>query len=88
MDQREYVQELDRKIEQASRIASRMNDQTTVKRLLEFVSDLKWRRRKRMAREVTQIRAWELWDQAGRPSERDLEFWLQAEGEINGRNRE
>jgi len=27
-------------------------------------------------------RAWQLWDQAGRPEGRDDEFWLQAEKEI------
>jgi hypothetical protein len=27
-------------------------------------------------------RAWQLWDQAGRPQGRDHEFWLQAEKEI------
>jgi hypothetical protein len=27
-------------------------------------------------------RAWQLWDQAGRPQCRDHEFWLQAEKEI------
>lgn len=27
-------------------------------------------------------RAWQLWDQAGRPEGRDDEYWLQAEKEI------
>lgn len=28
-------------------------------------------------------RAWQLWDQAGRPEGRDDEFWLQAEKKIH-----
>lgn len=36
-----------------------------------------------MARdERIRTRAWQLWDQAGRPEGRDEEFWLQAEIEI------
>jgi len=27
-------------------------------------------------------RAYQLWDEAGRPGDRDLEFWLQAEKEV------
>jgi hypothetical protein len=37
--------------------------------------------------EITQ-RAQEIWEQHGRPSGRDLEFWLQAESEIRERDRQ
>ena len=40
------------------------------------------------AKEETRTRARQLWEQNGRPSDRDLEFWLQAEAEISERKRE
>ena len=43
MDQREDPQELERKIEQASRIASALNDQTTVERLTAWAQGLRRR---------------------------------------------
>lgn len=91
MDQGEDdPRELERKIEQAGRIASRINDQTTVERLLAFAEGLRQRLRQRLAtrrtKEEIKVRARELWEQNGRPEGRDLEFWLQAETEINQRN--
>ena len=50
MDQLEDPRELKRKIEQASRIASRVNDQTTIQRLTAWVDELKQRLQKRIAR--------------------------------------
>ena len=41
MDQSDDPRELERKIEQASRIASRVTDQTTVERLRAWIEDLK-----------------------------------------------
>jgi len=34
------------------------------------------------SRQTTAMRAYQLWEQAGRPQGRDAEFWLQAEAEI------
>ena len=92
MDQSEDPRELERKIEQAARIASHVNDPTTVERLMAWIEDLKQRLRQRRAarrtkQEIT-IRAHEIWEQNGRPSGRDLEFWLQAESEISERRRQ
>ena len=92
MDQSEDPGELERKIEQAARIASHVNDPTTVERLMAWIEDLKQRLRQRRAarrtkQEIT-IRAHEIWEQNGRPSGRDLEFWLQAESEISERHRQ
>ena len=92
MDQSEDPRELERKIEQAARIASHVNDPTTVERLMVWIEDLKQRLRQRRAarrtkQEIT-IRAHEIWEQNGRPSGRDLEFWLQAESEISERHRQ
>ena len=35
-----------------------------------------------MCRPQTRARAYELWERAGRPSDRGLEFWLEAERQI------
>ena len=40
-DQSDDPQELERKIDQATRIASRVNDQTTVERLRAWIEDMK-----------------------------------------------
>jgi hypothetical protein len=92
MDQTEDPRELERKIAQASRIASSVSDQTTVGRLLAWAEDLRRKlqqhREARRTKEEIRTRARELWEQSGRPEGRDLEFWLQAESEITNRNRE
>ena len=92
MDQSEEPRDLERKIEQAARIASRVNDPTTVERLRAWIEDLKQKlRQRREARRMKQevaVRAREIWEQNGRPSGRDLEFWLQAESEISERHRQ
>jgi hypothetical protein len=86
MDQIEDPQDLERKIEQASRIASRLNDPTTVQRLTGWIADLKQRLQKRLdarrSKEKIRIRAQEIWEQNGRPAGRDEEFWLKAESEL------
>jgi len=91
MDQSDDPQELERKIDQAVRIASRVNDQTTVERLRAWIEDLKQKLRQRLearrTRQAISARAQEIWEQNGRPSDRDLDFWLQAESEINERMR-
>jgi DUF2934 family protein len=90
MDQSDDPRELERKIEQATRIASRLTDPTTVERLWAWVEGLKQRLRQRQqagrTREAISARAREIWEYNGRPSGRDLEFWLQAESEITERN--
>ena len=88
MDQSENSRDLERKIEQATRIASRVTDQTTVERLRAWIEDLKQKLRQRLeARRINQeitVRTREIWEQNGRPVGRDLEFWLQAESELRG----
>jgi len=92
MDQSEDSPELERKIEQAARIASHVNDPTTVERLKAWIEDLKkklrQRREARLIKQEITIRAREIWEQNGCPSGRDLEFWLQAESEISERRRQ
>jgi hypothetical protein len=83
---------LERKIEQAAPIASRIGDQTTVERLSAWIQDLRQRLQQRLeARRTKQqisARAREIWEQNGRPADRDVEFWLQAESEISERSRQ
>ena len=92
MDESDDPHELERKIEQAARIASRVNDPTTVERLRGWIDDLKQklrnRREARLIKQETTVRARELWEQNGCPANRDLEFWLQAESEISERRRQ
>jgi hypothetical protein len=92
MDQSDDPRELERKIEQAARIASGVTDQTTVERLRAWIDDLKQkllqrREARRIKQEIT-IRAKAIWEQNGCPSGCDLDFWLQAESEISERDRQ
>ena len=90
MDQNEYPGDLERKIEQAARIASRIGDQTTVERLSAWIQDLTQKLQQhleaRRAKQQISARAREIWEQNGHPADRDFEFWLQAEAEISERS--
>jgi hypothetical protein len=92
MDLSEDPQELERKIDQATRLASRINDQTTVERLRAWIEVLRQRLRQRLearrTKQAIRARAREIWEQNGCPPDRDLEFWTQAESEINERRRQ
>jgi hypothetical protein len=87
MDEIEDPGDLERKIDQASRIVSRVNDPTTYQRLTLWIDELRQRLRDRLAarrsREKIRMRAHGLWEQHGRPAGRDEEFWLQAESELS-----
>ncbi len=89
MDQKSDRQELERKLEQARRLASATSDQTTLQRLREFADELGQKlqrlvRRRRDSRLEDKIRtrARELWEEHGKPVGRDVELWLQAEYEL------
>ena len=92
VDQSDDPRELERNIALASRISARITDQTTIERLRAWVEDMRQRLRDRLAarrtKQETEARAYELWEQNGCPVGRDIEFWLQAEAEISGRNPE
>ena len=92
MDENEDPRELERKIETASRIASSINDQTTIEQLRGWVEELRQKLRQlldaRRTKQEISVRARELWEQNGCPTGRDLEFWLQAESEIRARERQ
>ena len=90
MLQKSDREELERKLEQTTRLASLTSDQTTLQRLREFADELRQklqrlisrRRAKRDLEAQIRARARELWEQCGKPTGRDLEFWLQAEREL------
>jgi hypothetical protein len=81
MDERK---KLEHQIALATRTAASTKDEGTASRLGHFADQL---RRKLFPsssrRSQTTARAYQLWEQAGRPSGRDLEFWVQAEREIS-----
>ena len=85
MDETEDPREVEQKIAQVSRIVSSITDQTTYERLSGLLEKLRAKLRQimvaRREREAIRRRAHQLWEQEGRPSGRDLEFWLQAERE-------
>ena len=78
MDLSEDPQELECKIDQATRLASRINDQTTVERLRAWIEVLRQRLRQRLearrTKQAISARAREIWEQNGCPPDRDLEF--------------
>ena len=82
MDLSEDPQELERKIDQATRLASRINDQTTVERLRAWIEVLRQRLRQRLearrTKQAISARAREIWEQNGCPPDRDLEFWTSS----------
>jgi hypothetical protein len=86
VDQPSDLEELERKLEQARRLAARTTDLTTFQRLVAFVDELKQnlrrRRAERRSREAIRARAHELWERNGRPAGKDVEFWLAAEREL------
>jgi hypothetical protein len=87
-------EELERKLEQTRRLAVRTTDTITRQTLLDFAEELRqkfqgttWSRRKSSnTEERIRARAHEVWEQNGRPTGRDLEFWLLAEREIKERS--
>jgi hypothetical protein len=63
-----------------------------VERLRAWIEDLKQKLRQRLGarrtKQAISARAREIWEQNGCPVDRDLEFWLQAESEINERDQQ
>ncbi|WP_439394579.1 DUF2934 domain-containing protein [Bradyrhizobium sp. PMVTL-01] len=75
-------QKIERQIEFATRAAALVKDETTGQRFRSFAEELKRKLFRMMRRGEVRARAYELWEQAGRPTDRDLDFWLEAEREI------
>ena len=73
---------IEHQIELATRAAALVKDETTGQRFRSFAEELKRKLRRMMGRGQVRARAYELWEQAGRPSDRELEFWLEAERQV------
>jgi len=61
-----------------------VGDNETIKQILELTEELKQRAiaLAKPDEEHIRVRAREIWDENGRPSGRDEEFWYQAEREL------
>ncbi|MBR0955354.1 DUF2934 domain-containing protein [Bradyrhizobium canariense] len=79
MDER---QKIEHQIELATRAAALVKDETTVQRFRNFAEELKQKLLRMMRRGKVRARAYEIWEQAGRPVDREVEFWLEAERQI------
>lgn len=81
MDDKER-EKLQHQAELATRIAEVIKDESTAQRLKNFAQDIGQRLRRLMRRSKVRARAYELWEAAGRPPDRALEFWLEAERQV------
>ena len=92
MDHDDDPRRLETEIKRAERLAAGIGDRTTSERLWDFVERLKQRLQNRRAakrsHDEIRARAREIWEQHGRPSGRDVEFWLEAEAELKERGTE
>ncbi|PDT89694.1 hypothetical protein CO669_12915 [Bradyrhizobium sp. Y36] len=73
---------IEHQIELATRAAALVQDEPTGHRFRSFAEELKRKLRRMMRRGQVRDRAYELWEQAGRPADRELEFWLEAERQL------
>lgn len=76
-------QKIEHQIELATRAAALVKDETTVQRFRSFAEELRRKLLRMMRRGQVRARAYELWEQAGRPVDRELEFWLEAERQLD-----
>ena len=77
MDRKQTVGSLLAKANQYRNYAQSVGDWETAERILVLTEELK-----QWAQDRIRERAREIWEEKGRPAERDLEFWLQAEREF------
>ena len=81
MDEKER-EKLQHQAELAARVAEGIKDESTAQRLKNFAHDVGQKVLRLLRRSQVRARAYELWEAAGRPPDRDLEFWLEAERQI------
>jgi len=79
MDEKETIEH---QLELATRVAGTIKDESTLQRLRNFADQLRQKLRRMISRPQVRARAYELWEEAGRPSGRDAEFWLEAERQV------
>lgn len=73
---------IEHQIDLATRAAALASDRTTVQRFRTFAEELRQKLRQMVRHPKVRSRAYELWEEAGRPLHRDLEFWIEAERQI------
>ncbi|MBR0992423.1 DUF2934 domain-containing protein [Bradyrhizobium japonicum] len=73
---------IEHQIELATRAVALVKDEPTRHRFRGFAEELKRKLRGMMRRGQVRARAYELWERAGRPADRELEFWLEAERQL------
>jgi Protein of unknown function (DUF2934) len=78
-------QKIEHQLELATRVADVIKDETTVQRLRSLADELRRKLARMMRRPRVKARAYELWEEAGRPAGRDVEFWLEAERQVKQR---
>jgi hypothetical protein len=78
-------EKIEHQLELATRVADVIKDETTVQRLRSLADELRRKLTRMMRRPRVKARAYELWEEAGRPSGRDVEFWLEAERQVKQR---
>ena len=81
MDEKER-EKLQHQVELAARVAEVIKDESTAQRLKHFAEEVGHKLGRLLRRSRVRARAYELWEAAGRPPDRDLEFWLEAERQI------
>lgn len=75
---------IEHQLELATRVAETIiKDEGTVQRLRNFADELRQKLKRMMHRRRVKARAYELWEQAGRPPGQDVEFWLEAERQLD-----
>jgi hypothetical protein len=84
MDQKQLVAHLLEKARKYRGYARWVGDRQTVKSILALAAELRDRARALAYPDEGNIRnrAREIWEENGKPTGRDLEFWLQAEREF------
>ncbi|SFJ27603.1 DUF2934 domain-containing protein [Bradyrhizobium sp. Gha] len=85
MDYLPELHRLEHQLDLAHRAMQRITDRETVQRLQAFAHEIGDRLRRLQAaarEEEIRRRAYDLWQTAGRPEGRDLDFWLSAEREF------
>jgi len=82
MDDKER-EKLQHQVELAARVAEVVKDENTAQRLKNFVEEVRHKLLRLLRSSKVRARAYELWEAAGCPFDRDLEFWLEAERQIN-----
>ncbi|WP_439399246.1 DUF2934 domain-containing protein [Bradyrhizobium sp. PMVTL-01] len=76
-----------RQLAAANRAMRMIVDEVTIERLRSFAQTIERKLadiQVGLEKQQTRTRAHQLWEEAGRPEGRDLEFWLRAEREIKG----